>query len=607
MRATQPILYTLLLLLPILGTSTAFASATDPLCPFERLAGQRVEAAQFKSVHLESEYHVPANNEAFYKRVVRTEMDDRTVFLQVENAVLKLLNDKVFLDKELSASTLNLYKKLFFEQLKADDYLWSRIPKEDGIYSDYKYIRLAVIPKNPTEIDAIEQRLTKLLESVSLAFASEMKSYPRMAGFYDGLRGLVGDPSHWNLAGIGHTAEQASVESRRARKPEPGEARQVGVPIPPRIFSPRSSLAIAMELDEIESIRQNLISTLNRIPGLLEDGSLSLDAVDLLRKAQSNPSITDRASYEAYLSRRFNQRFQIELTKKEMGLLQRYYQLVQELAPPIFIKEQEPLALAELDKATNGVVSFDFAGQNNVNTVGTFQAFKQAAQVAGRSSDSRERALLAMELAFERQQRESDAFDSSKDVLAAAIAESHIEGRGQNVQHRPKGELTSSGDDSTFLPSAPLNLFDQSRLMIGIKNRWSPPSRFRLTFQPQNFVDSKKAIPNEARFNLISQGESIEKNLREQLEALGTEGLEHGVLKDVLFATRLLPNENGTVQFDILYAVGADAASRQPPHSVWKEKIRKALSQEGVLPHGFELRLIFDSETVAGAEARFRN
>ncbi len=606
MRAKQSILYTMLMLLPFLGTSNAFANATNPDCPFERLAGQRLEGAKFKSVHLQSEYPVPANNEAFYNRVVRTEMEDRTVFLHVENAVLKNLNDKIFLDKELSASTLNLYKKLFFEQLKADDYLWSRIPKGElgGIYSDFKSIRLAVLPRDPKEIDSLEQHLNQLVESVSLAFAAEMKSYPKMAGFYEGVRGLVGDPAHWNLAGIGHTAQQASVEARRARKPEPGESRKPGAPVPARVFGPRSSLAIAMELDEIESLRLGLVSTMTRSPGIIEELSLSLDAVDLLRKAQSSPSINDRASYETYLERRFQQRFGVTLTKKEIASLQRYYQLVQELAPPIFIKEQEPIALAELDRATHGVISFDFAGQNNVNTVGTFQAFRRAAQMTGQSSDSRERALLAMELASERQQRESDAFDSSKDVLAAAIGESHLQGRGQNVQHRPKGELTSSGDDSTFLPSIPLTLFDHGRLMIGIRDRWAPPSRFRLTFQPQNFVDSHRAIPNDERFNLISQGESIEKNLREQLEALGAEGLDHLALKDTLFAVRLLPTENGTVEFDVLYAQGPKVAERKIPHAIWKDKIRSAFSETGQLPHGYRLRLIFDAQGIAEAESR---
>ncbi len=590
-RNTTLLLYTALALGPHFGPVTASASQ---VCDYAVLIARRAEAARFKQTHLHSSYAVPADNEAFFRRMIGQAEDEMAIYFHVENAVLKQLNDKVFGDKELSASTLNLYKRIFFENLQRNPFLFSRIPRPEdgGVYSDYKSIRLVAIPKQATELDQIETHFASLHNRVTQEFVAELNRFEKMKGFYQNHQGLLADPAHWNLAGMGTTASEASVQTRRSRKPLPGEERPQGISILARRFDGRTAILVAEDLHRIERMRHNLEAQFTKSPTLIKNGILDLDAVDLLRKAQGDTSIHGQTEYRAYLTRRFSERFAVRLTEAQCDLLQQYYSHVNELAPSLYIKDQEPIALAELERATHGVVSFDFAGQNNLNLLGTMESFHQAALLAGNKKGLYQYATLALALANERQQRESDAFDSTKDVLSNALRASGLTGSGQNLQPRPKYDFTASGDDATFLPNSTLGILQQMRLVRELRNRWTPASRFRVTFQPQNFTDSNSKINDEQRFTLISQAESVEKRLRDELEA---DGVPHPTVKDTLFAIRTHPTHSGQVPFDVLFAQGRNGDKQEL--SVWRDRIRKALTKEWVLAPNYSLHRVFNADS----------
>lgn len=591
-----------------LGAIDDARASLGPDCPgiSQNLVRNR-GAELFKQAELRSNFAVKADNEAFYKRALLT--NDNTLYYHGENVVLKLLNEKAFGDKELSAATLKLYKRLYFEQLKLNTRLAKvLLPVDDGgVYSDFKSIRLAFNYKDEIEKSELIAELGKLHALVGTKMEAEMKKHPDVEALYKEKRGFLGDPSNWNIGGIGNTSSEASLQARRARRPQPGEARAYGNPLIPRFFDAAAAAETNQQIQKIESIRKKLVSEFPDESPLFETGILDVDAVEILRKAQTEPSIQNLADYKAYIRRRFIERFSLRLPDSTIENLQTYYHLANEMAPSLYIREQEPIELASLHEATHGVVSFDFAGQNSRNMIETMRALYQTCLVAKNSSKPTDTVELALELTNEAQMRESMHLEEEKNVVSGSIWASNIPGVGQNIHQGPTSKsFTTSGDDGTFLPGIDLDIKKNKALLRNLRDRATSPSRFRVTFQPQAYTDSRRQIGEDERFSLITTAETIEKQMRENLEASGLANIPFYELKDTLFGVSLRPQENGTVEFDIVIARGPKTlkspkkgATAQRDFESWQRKIQTAIQKLGKLPQGFVLKEVVDADALA--------
>ncbi len=610
-RNTYLWLYTALALVTLHVSTLSYAGGTKPgdlssinRCEFERLIAKSGEVLEFKAEHLHNGYEPPVDNRAFHGRVLLEHDPRETVFFHVENAILKTLNDKIFQDKELSAAILNLYKKMFFERMSRYPYLSAHIPppSEGGRYSDFKTIRLALIVDAKSDRLEIHRQLNQLHQEVGLAFSAEVNRYPHIRAMYENRKAILGDPANWHVAGLGNTAAEASLQARRSRTASPDQTREKGTPWVLENFDAAAVIETAAELRKIESSRTSLELQFGHDPRIFKDHSLTADALDILRKGASDTTIDGLASLNSFITRRFRERFGVTLTEDQSKQLHHFYRDMNKIAPSIFIRESEPIALASLDHARYGVISFDFGGQNNMNMVGTIQSLHTAYNVAsahpaGAGSDER----LVNEtlwLADERQMRETDIFDESKNTLKDSVAAAGLVGEGINISERPDKELTSSGDDSTFLPSRAIGWKDQRQLIQQLRDRWSPPSRFRVTFQPQNYVDSIKAISNDERFGLISEAEGVEKKLRDNLEQSGaSEALTFPEIKDTIFAIRIRPFSDKIVKFDVIFARGKEERPFRHQDN-WEENIRAALGKPGALPSHFQLDKVLDVDSL---------
>lgn len=594
---TTYLLYTALALVTLSASQPSFASPQAE-CDFAALVRLRSVADDFKTMHLRTDFQAPADNEAFLNRVIHDMNEGRSIYFHVDNAVLKVLNDKIFKDKELSAATLNLYKTIFFEELEKDRWLRSHIPpgSSGGVYSDFKTIRLAAVPREEADIEKIYSAFEKLHERVGLRFAAEMTRHPELEDLYRDRRGILGDPANWNQAGFGRTAAQASVQARRNRRAAPGEEREIGKPTAPKRFDGKTVLEVAAQIREIEKLRGEIDETFKHDPRVIAEGVFTPDAIDILRRAQGDPRIEDLADYRAYVEQRFRTRFGIEISDKDADRLQRYFHLANEMAPSIFIKEQEPIALAELKNASHGVVSFDISGQNGLNMRANMLALHHATLVHGADNKHDLKLVdLALELGFEGQLRESDAFDASKTAIANSLQRTHIPGEGTNTAARDDGSLTASGDDATFLPTRPIGLVEKMRLLRNLREAWKPASRFRVTFQPQTYAGGKEAIDDARRFELISQAEQVEKKLRDDLELAG---FSYEVLRETIFGISVNPTREGTVKVDIFFAGSPSREKASRPALI--DPIRQALRSG--LPAHFELNRIYDADGIFASQ-----
>ncbi|MBY0370759.1 hypothetical protein K2X33_08735 [bacterium] len=537
-------------------------------CPFERLGAVHPELSRFKAAHLNEQAPMPVDNEAFYQRHLHFSDDQNALYFHSENAVLKLLNDKVFEDKELSAATLSLYKKIFFETLAKDAFLVSRIPEasKGGYYSDFKVIRLAIVPHSTAERDTLEQSLKRLHHAVNIQFANEIESVPELKALYSAKTGLVSDASHWHLSGMGKTPAEASWEARRARK----STKHSGQPVEAVPFNRLSIAHTSNQLTNMETLRAKLEESITD-PRLWADHAPTSDLLDIFRRASTSTQIHNHDEYLGFIQKRVDLRFGVSLSRTQAEQLHLYYNHLMDLAPSLFIREQEPVNLAALETATHGLVSFDISGQSNENIRGTAQALYQA-HLTAPQGDSRKLVELSLELASERQMAESDRFEESKLVLMQAIAAAHLQ----------SGRFSASGDDAAYLPREHMSIEALRQLYQQLLDRAPYPAKFRSVVLPQYYEDTSLSISKEQRFRLVSLGEGMEKSIRELLETGPSVRLPYSELKSTLFVIHLRPASDG-IHADVFYT----SKNIQSLGPRFKHAVEKAARES--LPEGFLL------------------
>ncbi len=484
----------------------------------------------------------PADNKNYMETAAKANPDVKLV-VEVENAVLKQLNDKVFHNKDVVTALSNQYKKMFFDRIHADSELSSAVIAR---YSDFKGVGIALNDNSPR----IQTALNRLHADVAKSFADAVTKSP-VSKLVEGQRGLSGDPANWHLAGTGSTIDEAAAVARELRSDyESGKVSKLGK------FSDYKE-RLTRRIADAETIRaklQNDPSSDSKVmvPSRSDSSRkvLSVEAIELLRKV----SAKDLDEYVSLVQARFKKRFKIELTREfaiEMG---DYYNLVDKFSPKLL---QEKRVVIDLSVADQGIVSVDFAGQGARNIHETMNALSEVHET-GADMTSAMNASRAGELRATQKMQALGAkvIDSVATVFAP---------KERSVQF--------SGDDGIFMPEGrALERADKIRF-VGRLASTPEGARLRVTFLPPKYSDGK-VIPVSERSSLIVKAEGVEKALLSELEGR----LGFTAIGKTMFAIDLVPNSAGGGKINIV--VGGEA-----PPAVMRE-LGEALKR--VVPENYQ-------------------
>lgn len=420
------------------------------------------------------------------------------LYFEVENAVLKQLNDTVIGNKDTVTALGNQYKEILFRNIENNPLLRSKLTAQ---YSDFKSLRLIFTENSPEVVN----ELKKVYQESGKEFERIMDGSPLRDLFKDA-HGINGKPASWHLAGIGSSADEASVAARSARSYfRPGLA-----VTDLRIFATSTGM-LADRLGSIEDLRGDLQKEFGSAKGMLVPavpGSprlvLSKDGFEILRKIKAS----DLNEYMTQVKDRFRTRFGVELTNDQVINIRDYATLVDGYSASITVAEREVIDMSKASKF--GAMSFDLAGAGAHNLERT--AGELAADVGGTPGSAVKGARRA-------EQHVTDVMGRKYDVIKKAVKDVLGERALQN--------LKKTGDDVMLLPDEAVTAAQreeiQARVSKGLSESGDGPDSVRTTTQPPKF-EGGGVIPAGTRSTYIVAAEGVEKGLRISLE--GRVGLE---------------------------------------------------------------------------------
>jgi hypothetical protein len=208
--------------------------------------------------------------------------ENKTRYFDVENSVMKKLNDKTN-DKELVTSLTNYQKETVLKRL---DGLKEKYPNIDiEVYSDFKSVKIAM--KSDKPIDAATHE--KLLADLNKIYGESNKEFAAKLKDLKIEVPEAGDPDQWFKAGYGRSVEEAALAARKARQ-ETGTAVL-------DYNTPAVREGMTQNLASVEQKRQALESSTSFAP-LMEKTSSGIklpreDVFDLIRKNESPEALAN--------------------------------------------------------------------------------------------------------------------------------------------------------------------------------------------------------------------------------------------------------------------------------------------------------------------------
>ena len=440
-------------------------------------------------------------NERFIRMAERMHTDGKTRFGDVENSIMKRLNDTTN-DKNLVTSLTNRQKKLLLDELSA---MRVRNPGlEIEFYSDFKSIRFAAHGK--IHGDFAEQ-VQALLAKTDAQFAKEVHA----ANLVRNDDKVIGRPETWFRAGIGETADQANLAARAAREQSEGN----------RLFDftdKELQTHLTRRFEGVETQRQQTMQALATVPlrepvsGTAKE-TLSREAFDMTRKYSDPVALRDA----------IRKRFKLGgfSTEQAESMIQ-YAKAVDEFSPGIHVAKRE---IVNLDEAEFGGFSVDFLGLGSAN---------QSATAAGLARASHLQDAIVQTRTGERQ------------VTA------EIKARIARFKEIAGDFARCSGDDCVGVALAVMSNSEKRSLLRRLAAD-DMTRGIRLSFVADGVVVKSD------RTTLSTHGESIEKLLRKKLEG----AIEHQRLTKAVFAIDMQTRTAATGNVDLI--VAADAGLRWTP------------------------------------------
>jgi len=473
-------------LIAITLLSPAITLASEPPERCADQVAQHLNRAQFILEYSTRIATSPIQNETWMKAAARQEPDGKTLFLVIENAALKRLNESMK-DKALPTALTNKHQELDIEEI--NQVLKSFPLVKALIYSDYKSVKYAFRSKSkkiklPTDFHL----------QLEAAYSRAQSRYRNYILGQDIIRESDGDPSTWYRGGTGATADQASITARVSRI----------LQTPDALLDFQSEIVqrrLEAYLSAIHSMQEQLVHLLDIAPAMFELPMLQIQResgqkiigekiCDLCRK-YPEPSLL-----KGVIAKRFG----LFATDEQIGLIQDYARTVDIFSPAIYIRNRQIASLAD---AKHGGVSFDFVGQGGVNLCHTAHALSDSLTV--------EKAIISVRSAEESVTKE---FAEKMKLVAETI---------EFVLHRHNytGVIRRSGDDMVLRPDQALNaefMREIGEELIKVVS----PSSLRVAFVDPNHQSTYD--------ELISLGENLEKQTRAKLEGV----IQREILENVL-------------------------------------------------------------------------
>jgi len=452
-------------------------------------------------------------------------------YLEFENSIMKTMNDKFFLDKNISFSinkyfrTLlwnNIQKAMSENQMGANNYL-----KLVDTYLDWKSLRLVV---NTTDDEAMHQIINYAYQATIREFKSKMLAldFHKLAkGFGEDLE----DPAFWFLSGMGTSPWKAYLSARRARKIF--KKQRFNLPLIVRYSAAGEGYEETVEFISKEVANIDKLQTdVGNYSNLVEKGIIklykstdrfvfSVETMDIFRKAQGqfdeiNVGIANL--------------FQYRLTDEEYKILMRYFEKIEFFAPPVFVEKQIDDWHFENIKDV-GAVSFDFRQIGARVLVDLQNDFiRLVLDAPDKTGEELSEEMLAL--------IKDRGLNASKmvDELNTAFSENQKEIFGSGKMGVE--DVISSGDEGIFYPSVALTHTKQQEFVSMLARQ--KPGKYRFVFLPPTFVNGAR-IPDNLVASLISDGESLEKEIRKKVMGFLTGKIHPNKFNQITIAVRINP------------------------------------------------------------------
>ncbi|GEM_PF-4991263 len=557
------------------------AHAAQGPCDFRKLAPWQEESRRFKEEKLYSgqPYLHLVDNKRFIDKSYAIFDEDHTLTFHTENAVMKILSEKGFLDKEITAGGLNAYKTIFFRQLMDSPVADHLIGiEEGGRYNEAKSARLIFDTKGGVLESVLILELDNLRIRAAAEFADDMRQFKELSkGYLDHPNPMVRDPFLWNEVGMGSRPGKASWQARIRRQSVLNGHQPHDL-----YFGPHSEEIVARHVERAEDLRRKLDAKLGQT-GLFAQGLPVHGLVEILRSAETAEDVKNLEDYQNYIRDRVFNRFGYRFeSDKEIDRLQRYFHIANELAPPIMTPYQEAMQLADLSRADHGVWGFDVTGQNARNITGVFASLHLAAQTQKPGHHNIDLVNRTLELTEEEQARQSRKFWGYQDHLEGALRDSGL--ILSSEPHRFEG----TGDDFTAKQRITVTSRNRAVILQKLANNAERGSLFRSTLQSQNY-ENGKPIERENRLTWISEAEKMEKNLRVKLEGSVERGLmPYLALRECVVSFVLTPITKHQVRIDVDVA-GRQGAIDPSKVALLARQVETALRRDSLVPLNWTL------------------
>jgi|GEM_PF-4857611 len=500
------------------------------------------EAVAFRQAY--SEIRLGTNNSTFFAKMnAAVPTGKEAIFFDVENAVLKQLNDVVFAEKSLGDAANGLFMKKLMDKISAHPELAGKL---QASYSDYKSLRFLLHADQGADAARVRQVLGQLYRESVDEFVIRLDE-AKLSGLWTSYNGQISNPRTWFLSGTGASATEANMAARAVRAEATrvagdGAAANVGT----ANFADHMA-QFSQELHNLNSVRRSLaeidVLRTSGIMAPIEGGQLvmSKNAIEIFRKIKRADFATD-AAYNLAIRKRMKVIFGVEIDDVAVNGLSRYYAGIDTFSPPIFIEQRVPI---DMSLAEHGLVSVDFAG------IGVDNAHGAMAALARVPTEGVE-ANAMVSKAFRDVRESFDVVTARKDAGQARFNKAVRETLGE-------GPTAFSGDDGMFFPPAEVPASKRSELVARLAAE--NPQEFRMTFVNSHFPNGE-SIPATMRSQFVVKAENMEKALRKEITGVGASLIAPDRAQKMMIAVEFTPTSSaGNGTFNLI--IGGEVSERE--------------------------------------------
>ncbi|MFT6070555.1 MAG: hypothetical protein ACJAT2_002688 [Bacteriovoracaceae bacterium] len=473
------------------------------------------------------------SNLEFDNRLFISGIDDippgkKPVYFDVENSVLKQLNDEIMETKDLSDATGNLFNRILYDKIQKSPELSGKL---EGRYRDFKSLRFRFLIDEGEDSGAILKALKKLYQESTTEFEKALSS-TGLKPLWEKRTGQLGDPKKWFLAGTGDTPLEANMAARQARGMirEPGSQSKL-VEYQSRVDN------LASDIKGVESIRLELQNAKGLseykiiVSAVGKKKVLSKDAIGILRKTKST-DFESPEKYHAALNTQFKKIFGTEVDPQTLDKMTTYFESVDSLAPPLFVRNRAGI---DLGQSENGLVSVDFTG------VGVDNAYQAMVGLAKNTAEGSNQAMVgkALTAVDEHVEKVTDSMNTAKRAFNRGT---------QKVTHTRKPAVFS-GDDGIYFPDGSWSLKNKEKLVRNLGRK--DPSKYRVTFVETKYPDGT-SIPVSSRSEYIVRAEKVEKEIRKAITGVGKDKISPADAKKLMIAIDYKPSQTTNGEWGVL-------------------------------------------------------